>query len=113
MLAPKKSSEIRSRDDVTDEQDRDREAEHHLGQLAGLQAQRAPLPQGPQRQNVMDQKAAIEQRLCRRVRPDQKDVGQHHFHRRQRDQADGVVEQMHRHIGEHHQARKKPQSADH
>ena len=61
----------------------------------------------------MHQEAAIEQRLGRRARPDQKDIGQYPFHRRQRDQADRMVRQMHRHIGEHRQARKKPQFADH
>jgi hypothetical protein len=51
----------------------------------------------------MHEKAAVEQRLRRAVRPDAENVPQHVFHRLERDQADGVVEQMHRHIGEHHQ----------
>src|SRR6516165_1948212 len=61
----------------------------------------------------MDEKAAVEQRLGRAVRPDPEDVPQHVFHCFERDEADGVVEQMHRHVGEHHKARKKPQSSDH
>ena len=99
--------------DVMGEQYRDRETEHDLGQLAGAQAQGAPLPQRPQRQRVMNQKAAVEQRLRRRVRPEPEDPGEHPVHGAERDQADGMVREMHRHIGEHHQTRTKPQSPDH
>src|ERR1700730_8601873 len=61
----------------------------------------------------MNEEAAIEQRLRRSVGPDSEDVPQHVLHRLQRDQAYRMVEEMHRHIGEHHQAGKKPQSTDH
>src|SRR5438105_6439163 len=61
----------------------------------------------------MDEKAAVEQHLRWAVRPDAENVPQHVFHRLERNQADGVIEEMHRHIGEHHQARRKPQLPDH
>jgi hypothetical protein len=61
----------------------------------------------------MNEKAAVEQRLRRVVRPDSDDVPEHLVHRPQRDQADGVVEQMHCHIGEHQQAGRKPKLPDH
>ena len=94
-------------DDMAGEQDRDREAEDDLAQLGDAQPQAPPLPQRPQCQRVMDEKAAVEQRLRRPVRPDPEDVPQHILHRLERDQADRMVEQMHRHIGEHHQAAKE------
>ena len=49
-------------DDMPGQQDRDREAEHQLQQFGGAQPQAPPLPQRPQRQPVMHQEAAVEQR---------------------------------------------------
>ncbi len=100
-------------DDVAGEEDRNGKAQHNLGELGAPQPQAPPLPQRPQRQRVMDEETAIEQRLRRSIRPDSEDVPQHVFHRLERYQADGVVEEMHRHIGEHRQARKKPHSTNH
>ncbi len=47
--------------DVMGKQYRYRETERELGQFAGIEAQGAPLPQRPQRQQVMHQKTAVEQ----------------------------------------------------
>jgi len=52
--------------------------------------------------NVRRCHSAVEQRLCRPIRPNPKNVPEHVLHRFERDQADRMVEQMHRHIGEHH-----------
>ena len=90
-------------DDMAGEQDRNGKAEDDLAELGRAQPQAPPLPQCPQRQPVMDEEAAVEQHLRRAVRPDAEDVPQHVFHRLERDEADGMVEEMHRHIGEHHQ----------
>jgi len=67
----------------------------------------------PQGESVVDEEAAVEQRLRQSIRPDPEDVPQHVFRRIQRDQAHRMIEEMHRHIGEHHQTRKKPQLPDH
>src|ERR1700719_3781537 len=61
----------------------------------------------------MDEEAAIEEQLRRSVRPDTEDVPKHVLHCLERDQADGVVQEMHRHICEHHQAGNEPQTPDH
>ena len=86
------------RDYVADKQEWDGEALHHLAQLGSAQPQCPPLPQRVKRQRVMDEEAAIEQQLHRSVRPDSEDVPKHILHCVQRDQADSVVEEMHRHV---------------
>jgi hypothetical protein len=61
----------------------------------------------------MNEKAAIEQRLSRRARPNPDDVAEDIFHGLKREQTHGVVQQMHRHVGEHHQAGAEAQPPDH
>ena len=100
-------------DNVAGEQYRDRKAENDLGELSGRAAASsgaATVPTAPDRNGS---ETAIEQELRRPVRPDPEKIPQHIFHRLERDQADGMVEKMHRHIDEHHQARSKPQPSDH
>src|ERR1700730_5232964 len=61
----------------------------------------------------MDEEAAIEEQLRRSVRPDTEDVPKHVLHCLERDQTDGVVQEMHCHVCEHHQAGNEPQPPDH
>jgi hypothetical protein len=100
-------------DDVLEEQQRDREAEHQLRPFRSAQPQAAALPQCPQCQRVMHGEAAVEQHLHRPLRPQHYDPAQGPLHCRERDQAHRMVEQMHRHVGQHHQAAREAQPPDH
>ena len=61
----------------------------------------------------MDGKAAVKQHLHRRQRPEPGDAAQHPPHRRDRYQTGGMVQQMHRDIGQHDEPGGEPQLAAH
>ncbi len=94
---------------VTDQQDRQREAERDAQQLGRRQAEGAPLVNRPQREQEMDRERAIEQQRAERAGPELDRELQTFLRGIERDEAERVVEEMQRDIDEENEAGGQPQ----
>ena len=99
--------------DVRGEKERNREAEHQLRRLGERHFQRAAQPQRPECQAVMNGEGAVEEDAAERARPILIDLPQRLVHHLDRYEAEAVIDEMGRHVGEHDEPRSQPQPPDH
>jgi hypothetical protein len=96
---------------VAHEQHRDGEAEGELDGLPQRHAEVPPLVERVQTQAGVDEQRPIEHGGGSRVAPELHKPPAAGLHRVERDQAQGVIEEMGREVGEEHQPRGKPELA--
>ena len=99
--------------DVIGEDERNRESEDELRRFGGGHPERAAQPQCPQRQAVMCRERAVEDETAERAPPNLVDKVKLAIHDLDRDEAQAVVDEMSRHVGEHDEARSQPEPPDH
>ena len=98
---------------VSDQHDRQGEAERDAQQLQRRQAEGAPLVDRPQREHEMDRERAVQQHGAGRARPDLDREFERGFGGLERNEPERVVDQVRGDVGEEHEAGGEPQAPPH
>ena len=94
------------------EQERDDETERKLRRLEPRPAELPPLVERVEAEPHVGQERGVEQERAGKRLPDELLESEPALHRRDRDVAKRVVEEVKRHIGEEDEARGQPKAAD-
>ena len=98
---------------VSDQHDRQGEAERDAQELQRRQAEGAPLVHRPQREHEMDRERAVQQHGPERARPDLDREFERGFGGLERNEPERVVDQVGGDVGEEHEAGGEPQAPPH
>ena len=98
---------------VSDQHDRQGEAERDAQELQRRQAEGAPLVDRPQREHEMDRERAVEQHGAERARPDLDREFERGFGGLERNEPERVVDEVGGDVGEEHEAGGEPQAPPH
>ena len=98
---------------VSDQHDRQGEAERDAQELQRRQAEGAPLVDRPQREHEMDRERAVQQHGAERARPDLDREFERGFGGLERNEPERVVDEVGGDVGEEHEAGGEPQAPPH